>query len=117
MAGKNVFYDVILDVSDTMEWGSREITVNIYNRKRTDGSKTFINIPVVPSLKPKITIEFRKGKIVLEFNSITDIHEFARALQDAVEDMMSGLEPIEIIRYRRLAMFMEREMGETSSGG
>ena len=110
MAGKNVFYDVILDVNDTMEWGSREITVNIYNRKRTAGSRTFINIPVVPSIKPKIMIEFSKGRIVLEFNSITDIHEFARALLDAVEDMMYGLMPVEITHYRKLATFMEREM-------
>ena len=116
MPTRNVFYDVILDINDTMEWGSREITVNIYNRKRTDGSRTFINIPVVPGIKPKITIEFSGGSIALEFSNTANMHEFARALLDAVEDMMSGLMPVEITHYRKLAMFMDREMGEPSSG-
>ena len=99
---KNVYYDVVIDMEETMKWGNKELSIYIYTIKHVDGATTLVNLD-----KKFIRIKWFYGDITLKFHESLDMLRFAKALYDAICDLIiDNKYPI----IMRMAEFMKREM-------
>ena len=79
----NIFFDVVLELEDTIRLGSQVVSTYMYRVKHSDGRRTIVNLD-----RNYVKIMFRDGEILLRFRDSMDMLRFAKALYDAVLDMI-----------------------------
>jgi len=79
----NIFFDVVLELDDTIRLGDQIVSTYMYRIKHSDARRAIVNLD-----NNYVKIMFRDGEVRLKFRDNMDMLRFAKALYDVVLDMI-----------------------------